>query len=101
MIAESWSEISESTLIKSWQKLWTLYKKNPIVGEAIITIGETATAVDEADFSIDNFVSPFKYICGCQDDDLEDVEKWLDANKELQQETLSNDEIIGDVANVN
>ena len=47
MIAESWSEISESTLIKSWRHR----TKRTAEGEAIITVEETATAVEEADFS--------------------------------------------------
>ena len=79
-------EISESKLIKSWQKLWSPHKST-VEGETIITVEETATTVEEADF-IDNFVSSFKCISGCQDVDLEDVEKWLAAVKELQQETL-------------
>ena len=67
---------------------------------AIITVEETATAVEEADFSVDKFVSSFKYISGCQNVDLDDIEKWLAADKEVQQETLSNDEIIGADADV-
>ena len=99
MIAESWSKISESILIKSWWKLWSPHKRTA-EGEAIITVEETATAVEEADFSVDNFVTSFKCISGCLDVDLEDIKKWLAADKELQQETLSDDEIIGAVADV-
>ena len=69
-------------------------------GEAIITVEEMATTVEEADFSIDNFVSSFKCISVCQDVDLEDAEKWLVAEKELQPEALSDDEIIDAVADV-
>ena len=45
-------------------------------------------------------MSSFKCISGCQDVDLENVEKWLATDKEFQQETLSDDEIIGAVADV-
>ena len=45
-------------------------------------------------------MSSFKCIRGCQVVDLEDVEKWLATDKELQQETLSDDEIISAVADV-
>ena len=46
-------------------------------------------------------MSLFKCIGGCQDADIEDIEKCLATNKELQQVTLSDDEIIGIVADVN
>ena len=49
--------------------------KRTAEGEAIITVEETTTAVKEEYFSIDNFVSSFKCISGCQDVDLEVVEK--------------------------
>ena len=75
-------------------------KRGPFGSPAIITVEETTTIIKEADFSIDNFVSSFKCISGCQDIDLEDIEKWLAADKKLQQETWSNDEIIGAVADV-
>ena len=73
MIAESWLEISQSTLIKSWRKLWSPHKRTA-EGEAIITV-ETATAVEETDFSVDNFASSLKCINGYQDVHHEDIEK--------------------------
>ena len=50
MIADSWSEISECTRIKFWQKLWSPHKRTA-EGEATITVEDTATSVKEADFS--------------------------------------------------
>ena len=73
-IAESWSEISESILIKSWRKLWSPPKRTA-ERQGIITIEQTASAVEEADFFIDNFVFSFKCISGHQDVDLEEIEK--------------------------
>ncbi|GBN10665.1 hypothetical protein AVEN_207635-1 [Araneus ventricosus] len=82
MIAGSWSELPESTLVKSWQKIWS---SNHIGEEEAVVSTEISTA---------NFLSAFKDLDGCQDVDAEDVEQWLAFGKGLQQETLSDEDIV-------
>ncbi|GBL60396.1 hypothetical protein AVEN_189183-1 [Araneus ventricosus] len=62
MIAESCLELPESTLVKSWQKIWL---SNQIGEEEAVVSTEISTA---------NFLSAFKDLDGCQDVFAEDVE---------------------------
>ncbi|GBM55157.1 hypothetical protein AVEN_225943-1 [Araneus ventricosus] len=85
MIAESWSELPESTLVKSWQK-------NLVVKSNRGRTGGLSTEISTA-----NFLSAFKDLDGCQDVGSEDVEQWMAIDKDLQQETLSDEDIVGAV----
>ncbi|GBM10190.1 hypothetical protein AVEN_258786-1 [Araneus ventricosus] len=85
MIAESCLELPESTLVKSWQKIWL---SNQIGEEEAVVSTEISPA---------NFLSAFKDLDGCQDVFAEDVEQWLAVDKDLQQETLSDKDIVGAV----
>ncbi|GBM35684.1 hypothetical protein AVEN_97884-1 [Araneus ventricosus] len=85
MIAESWSELPESTLVKSWEKIWS---SNQIGEEEAVVSTEIPTA---------NYLSAFKDLDGCQDVDAKNLEQWLAVDKDLQQKTLSNEDIVGAV----
>ncbi|GBN18990.1 hypothetical protein AVEN_43944-1 [Araneus ventricosus] len=61
------------------------YEKNRIGDEEAVFSTEISTA---------NFLSEFKDIDGCQDVDAEDVEQWLVVDKDLQHETLSDEDIV-------
>ncbi|GBL95500.1 Jerky -like [Araneus ventricosus] len=54
-------------------------------------------AVVSTEISTANFLSAIKNLDGCQDVDAEDVEQWLAVDKDLQQETLSGEDIVGTV----
>ena len=82
MIAELWSELPETTLVKSWRKI--LPSSQAAEEEVVSTDTE----------STDDFLSAFKALEGCQDVDAEDVEQWLAVDKDLQQETLSDEDIV-------
>ncbi|GBN73253.1 hypothetical protein AVEN_144361-1 [Araneus ventricosus] len=64
-------------------KLWS---SNQIREEETVVCTEISTA---------NLLSPFKDLYGCQDVDAEDVEEWLAVDKNLQQETLSDEDFVG------
>ncbi|GBM36981.1 hypothetical protein AVEN_153927-1 [Araneus ventricosus] len=68
------------------------------VGESTSSnqIGEEE-AVVSTEISTANFLSAFKDLDRCQDVDAEDVEQWLAVDKDLQQETLSDEDIVGAV----
>ncbi|GBM90621.1 hypothetical protein AVEN_239225-1 [Araneus ventricosus] len=66
-------------------KLWS---SNQIREEETVVCTEISTA---------NLLSPFKDLYGCQDVDAEDVEEWLAVDKNLQQETLSDEDFVGAV----
>lgn len=84
MIAESWLELPESTLINSWHKIWS----NEIEEEMMVAPAELCSA---------DFISAFKHLDGCQDVDTEDVDQWLAVDKDLQEETLSDEDIVAAV----
>lgn len=86
MIAESWSELPETTLVKSWRKI--LPSSQAAEEEVVST---------DTEISTDDFLSTFKALEGCQDVDAEDVEQWLAVDKDLQQETLSDEDIVAAV----
>lgn len=90
MIAESWNQVAESTLRKSWKTLWLTncdLSDNKLETEAGIS-------ENEREIKPEDFVSMFQKIDGCSDVDISDINNWLETENNEGCASLTDDEII-------
>lgn len=98
MIARSWEELPQSTIIKSWRKLWpeieNIYEREQnSQEEASARVADNSDREEE--IIAETVLHDLRQIGGYSDLHIDDVTKWIhEADDELENEFMSDEEII-------
>ncbi|MFS1564416.1 MAG: hypothetical protein ACL7AX_13685 [Candidatus Arsenophonus phytopathogenicus] len=92
MLAAAFEEIPDKTFVKSWRKIW------PDLENILASRGDDNPSVLEKPENHEelniSFLSDLNLLPDCEEIDENDVEEWLKSDDQLENEILTDDEII-------